>query len=59
MTSLDKCPVCNGQGLIPKLDCLDHTTSQETFTIVSCGTCDFTFTRSEWYNSMIHYIVWV
>ncbi|MDP7567312.1 MAG: class I SAM-dependent methyltransferase [Flavobacteriales bacterium] len=45
MTSLDKCPVCNGQELTPKLDCLDHTTSQETFTIVSCGTCDFTFTN--------------
>jgi 2-polyprenyl-3-methyl-5-hydroxy-6-metoxy-1,4-benzoquinol methylase len=45
MTSLDKCPVCNGQELMSKLDCLDHTTSQETFTIVSCGTCDFTFTN--------------
>ena len=45
MISLKKCPVCNGQLLIPKLDCLDHTTSQETFTIVSCGTCDFTFTN--------------
>jgi len=45
MISLDKCPVCTGQELIPKLNCLDHTTSQETFTIVSCGTCDFTFTN--------------
>ena len=45
MISLNKCPVCNGQELKPKLDCLDHTTSQETFTIVSCGTCDFTFTN--------------
>ena len=45
MISLDICPVCNGHELIPKLDCLDHSTSQETFTIVSCGTCDFTFTN--------------
>ena len=45
MISLNKCPICNGQELMPKLDCLDHTKSQETFTIVSCGTCDFTFTN--------------
>jgi 2-polyprenyl-3-methyl-5-hydroxy-6-metoxy-1,4-benzoquinol methylase len=45
MILLNKCPVCDGQKLTPKLDCLDHTTSKETFTIVSCGTCDFTFTN--------------
>ena len=62
MISLNKCPICNGQELVPKLDCLDHTTSKETFTIVSCGTCDFTFTNPrpldkklvDYYNSEMY-----
>ena len=53
MISLDICPVCNGHELIPKLDCLDHSTSQETFTIVSCGTCDFTFTNPRPFNKKL------
>jgi len=45
MILLDNCPVCSGINLLKKLDCIDHSTSKETFTIVSCETCDFTFTN--------------
>ena len=45
MTLLDKCPVCSGEKLAPKLDCIDHSNSKETFIIVSCETCDFAFTN--------------
>ena len=42
---LNRCLVCNGQKLIKKIDCIDHSTSKEKFTIVSCETCNFTFTN--------------
>ena len=45
MILLDNCPVCSGSNLLKKLDCIDHSTSKEKFTIVSCETCDFTFTN--------------
>ena len=45
MILLDKCPVCLEKNLVNKLDCTDHTTSKEKFKIVSCETCDFTFTN--------------
>lgn len=45
MILLDKCPVCGGNSLDKLLECNDFTTSKENFTIVSCGTCDFTFTN--------------
>jgi len=45
MILLDKCPVCLNRNLANKLHCADHTTSKEKFTIVSCETCDFTFTN--------------
>ena len=45
MILLDKCPVCGGQNLKFKLNCIDHTASNEVFKIVSCETCDFTFTN--------------
>ena len=45
MILLDKCPVCLNKNLAKKLHCTDHTTSKEKFTIVSCETCDFTFTN--------------
>jgi len=45
MILLDKCPVCSNKNLANKLHCTDHTTSKEKFTIVSCETCDFTFTN--------------
>ena len=46
MILLDKCPVCFNKNLVNKLHCIDHTTSKEKFTIVSCETCDFTFTNA-------------
>ena len=45
MILLDNCPVCSDGNLLKKLDCIDHSTSKEKFTIVSCETCDFTFTN--------------
>ena len=45
MILLDKCPVCFNKNLVKKLHCIDHTSSKEKFTIVSCETCDFTFTN--------------
>ena len=45
MILLKECPSCNSSSINKKLSCCDHTTSKETFTIVSCGTCGFTFTN--------------
>jgi len=45
MISLNNCPICSGTNLLRKLECLDYSTSKEEFTIVSCETCDFTFTN--------------
>ena len=45
MILLDNCPACSGSNLLKKLECIDHSTSKEKFTIVSCETCDFTFTN--------------
>jgi len=45
MILLEKCPICRGDKLVKKLDCYDHSTSKEKFKIVSCETCDFTFTN--------------
>ena len=45
MILLVNCPVCSGSNLLKKLDCIDHSTSKEKFTIVSCETCEFTFTN--------------
>jgi ubiquinone/menaquinone biosynthesis C-methylase UbiE len=43
MILLGDCPICSGSNLLKKLECIDHSTSKEKFTIVSCETCDFTF----------------
>ena len=45
MILLNRCLVCNGQKLVKKIDCIDHSTSKEKFTLVSCETCNFTFTN--------------
>ena len=45
MILLSNCPICSGDNLLKKLDCVDHSTSKEKFTIVSCETCEFTFTN--------------
>lgn len=45
MITLDSCPICNGDEFVKKIDCKDHSTSKELFTIVSCETCGFIFTN--------------
>tara|TARA_X000000368_G_scaffold417540_1_gene414226 strand:+ start:1612 stop:2499 length:888 start_codon:yes stop_codon:yes gene_type:complete len=45
MILLNTCPICSGGKLVKKIDCVDHSTSKEKFTIVSCETCNFTFTN--------------
>ena len=45
MISLVNCPLCKGVNFTAKITCKDHTTSKENFNIVSCETCDFTFTN--------------
>ena len=45
MIILDNCPICSGGKFQKKLECVDHSKSKEKFVIVSCETCDFTFTN--------------
>ena len=45
MKGLSSCPICNSGGFSKIFSCKDHSTSQEDFTIVSCNSCDFTFTN--------------
>ena len=45
MILLDKCPICKSVNFAVKTTCNDHTSSKENFNIVSCETCDFTFTN--------------
>tara|TARA_B100001758_G_C18382420_1_gene598026 strand:- start:467 stop:1354 length:888 start_codon:yes stop_codon:yes gene_type:complete len=45
MITLESCPACKGKKFIKKLTCKDHSTSLESFTIVSCETCGLMFTN--------------
>ncbi len=45
MEKLSNCPICNSNQFSPFLDCIDHTVSRETFTIVQCNSCGFKFTN--------------
>ena len=45
MILLEKCPVCEDVNFTAKITCNDHTTSKANFNIVSCETCNFTFTN--------------
>ena len=45
MKKLNSCPVCSGGNFSSLLVCNDYSTSKEDFTIVSCNSCDFTFTN--------------
>ena len=45
MKTLKQCPICETKKISKHLDCVDHTTSKEQFSIVSCGTCGFKFTN--------------
>ena len=53
MILLNNCPICSGDNLLKKLDCIDHSTSKEKFTIVSCETCDFNFTNPRPKDSLL------
>lgn len=45
MDKINECPICNSREFIFFLDCIDHTVSRETFSIVSCSSCKFKFTN--------------
>ena len=45
MIKLNHCIVCEETNLTNKITCKDFTVSGESFTIVSCETCGFTFTN--------------
>jgi SAM-dependent methyltransferase len=45
MTELSHCPVCRETAFSPYLACTDYTVSHETFNIVKCANCQFTFTN--------------
>ena len=44
-TLLQNCPLCKSGQFNLYLHCKDYTVSQETFTIVTCKNCAFTFTN--------------
>jgi 2-polyprenyl-3-methyl-5-hydroxy-6-metoxy-1,4-benzoquinol methylase len=45
MTELSQCPLCGANTFSPYLSCKDYTVSHETFQIVQCTQCKFTFTN--------------
>ena len=45
MKTLSNCPICNNNNFVIVYSCKDHSASKETFTIVNCNDCDFTFTN--------------
>jgi 2-polyprenyl-3-methyl-5-hydroxy-6-metoxy-1,4-benzoquinol methylase len=45
MTELSQCPACGESLFTPYLTCTDYTVSHETFNIVQCTNCKFTFTN--------------
>jgi 2-polyprenyl-3-methyl-5-hydroxy-6-metoxy-1,4-benzoquinol methylase len=45
MERINKCPVCDKEEFKLFLNCLDHTVSRETFSIVQCISCNFKFTN--------------
>lgn len=45
MTELTTCPICEHHQFTLSLQCIDHTVSHETFNIVKCNSCEFTFTN--------------
>lgn len=58
MKKLNSCLICNEQNFSKVHTCKDYSTSKETFTIVSCDKCNFTFTnpRPEDENLGAYYI---
>lgn len=45
MITLEHCPICDSGKFSPFMDCIDHTVSRETFSIVQCDSCGFKFTN--------------
>ena len=45
MKHYENCPVCNNTAFSEHLTCKDFTVSNETFSIVKCNGCNFTFTN--------------
>lgn len=44
MISVSQCPVCEGKSFLPYLNCVDHTVSHETFSLIKCQACGFVIT---------------
>ena len=44
MITLSACPICSGTKFTDFLNCKDHTTTGETFSLKKCAKCEFTFT---------------
>jgi 2-polyprenyl-3-methyl-5-hydroxy-6-metoxy-1,4-benzoquinol methylase len=45
MEELKHCPLCNETVFHPFLHCVDFSISKESFTLVTCSSCDFVFTN--------------
>ena len=58
MKKIKTCPICNEDNFNFLFRCKDYSTSKESFTIVSCNSCNFTFTnpRPEKENLEKYYI---
>tara|TARA_B100001758_G_C18406282_1_gene612334 strand:- start:517 stop:1410 length:894 start_codon:yes stop_codon:yes gene_type:complete len=54
MIDLKSCPICESVDLKRFINCKDHSTSKEVFTIVSCETCSFKFTNPRPEEKNIH-----
>jgi ubiquinone/menaquinone biosynthesis C-methylase UbiE len=45
MKNYSNCPICSSKSFSKVRDCIDHTVSKNTFTIVECDKCNFQFTN--------------
>lgn len=45
LETLNSCPVCAGQKLLPALEVVDLSVSRERFQLVGCAACGFRFTN--------------
>ena len=45
LETIDRCPVCNSNSLVPFLTCKDYLVSQKDFVIQRCQKCSFQFTN--------------
>ncbi len=47
MQSVNSCPICKGERFSPFLSCNDYTTSQKTFHLIQCVSCQFVITSPQ------------